>query len=107
MLDSVPPKAVRATAALQPGHSNKKGQRRATYRAYRRYRVIGRITALLGAVCGLVLVGYSLVPAILAGEWVPRTTYAIAALSVALMAGLPYAFARWRWTRLKDRLNED
>ncbi len=80
---------------------------RTTYLVYRRYRLMGHLALVLGAAAGLALVAYSLVPSILAGERVPPTSFAIGGLLIAAMALLPHGLVRWRWRKLRARLEED
>ena len=89
----------------QPGGREKRP--RTTYVLYRRYRLMSRLAAAIGAATGLALVAYSLVPPILAGERVSPTSFAIAGVMIAAMALLPYSFVRWRWRKLRAELEED
>jgi uncharacterized membrane protein YbhN (UPF0104 family) len=56
---------------------------------------------------GLFVSGYALLPLLLAGEPVPRSSILVAIALMAVAALLPYAIVRWRWRALRDRLAED
>ena len=95
-----------ARSAQRPRGAREK-RPRTNYLLYRRYRLLGHLALVLGAAVGLALVAYSLVPTILAGQRVPPTTFAIAGMIVGAMALLPYSLVRWRWRKLRARLEDD
>lgn len=108
MTDSAPSSPAPSDAGAARSTAGRHEKRpRTTYLVYRRYRLMGRLALALGGAAGLVLVAYSLVPSLLAGERVPPTTFAIAGVIIAAMALLPYSLVRWRWRQIRARLEED
>jgi hypothetical protein len=95
-----------AAAQQQPRRSTPQRRPRTAYAIYRRYRLWSRLAALLGAVSGVALVAYSLVPIMLAGDRVPPTSFVVAAIIVAAAALVPYFIVRWRWRRIKATLDD-
>ena len=93
--------------ATQRPPAGREKRPRTTYVLYRRYRLMSRLAAAIGAAAGLALVAYSLVPTILAGERVPPTSFAVAGVMIATMTLVPYALVRWRWRKLRATLEED
>lgn len=96
-----------ALAAPQENGRASPRRPRTAYLWYRRYLWLGRVALLLGGCCGLLVTGYALLPLLLAGEPVPRSSFLVAIAVVAVAALLPYAVVRWRWRALRDRLDED
>ncbi len=80
---------------------------RTAYLRYRRYRRLGRLSLIVGALCGALVSGYALVPLLLAGERVPRSSFLIAIALIAASALVPFAIVRWRWAVLRRQLEEE
>ena len=79
---------------------------RTVYVLQRRYRLLGRLAAVIGAAVGVGLVTYSLAPAMLAGARVPLASFVVALLIIAALAFLPWLVVRWRWRSLKATLDD-
>ena len=108
MTDNAPSSPAHSDAGSARSAASRHEKRpRTAYLAYRRYRLLGHLALVLGATAGLALVAYSLVSAILAGERVPPTSFAIAGMIIAAMALLPYGLVRWRWRKLRATLEDD
>ena len=101
----LPPKPPRDRAPQRGGAREKRP--RTVYLLQRRYQLLSRLVAVIGAAVGLALVAYSLWPSIIAGDRVPLASFLVGAAIIAALAIIPHVLVRWRWRVVKASLDED